>query len=221
MTRSIFVICWTGRSAGFSPLWKEHTHRLFGTSHYDPAVAHPDENGYIVPKHPEASHPPPEKAEPGLIYRGMSHEEYQHALKRGSFESTGEHNIGDKQKGLTYFSSDPHQAKTYSHSFAPWYHGATPHHPAVVVAVKDRKNYEVDPRYPTELGVRGSTPTSDIHHVYFGKPYHVKPGHVDINVDHTGPSEGSRDTPSAHLMWHREDMHSGTHESLYRHTRRD
>jgi len=149
----------------------------------------------------------PEKAEPGVIYRGMSHEEYHSALKSGHFGSYGGYNIGDAQKGLTYHSSDPRQAEGYAHSFAPWQQKATPSHPAVVVAIKDRHNYEVHPHFPTELGVRGEIPTSEIDHVYIGKPYHVKSGQIDVMSDsHTGKNvhEGSRFSSTANLIWHKE-----------------
>ena len=71
-----------------------------------------------------------------VIYRGMSAEEYRNAMDDGFIQSKGKYNIGDEQKGLTFFSLSPSQAQTYANDFTPAGFKATPDRPAYVVAIK-------------------------------------------------------------------------------------
>jgi hypothetical protein len=119
------------------------------TDHYDPSLADlkiVDEGTVIERKIPVLKshlssditplHNEHGKSRNDVIYREMSNEEHQHFLKTGKIESHGEHNIGEKQKGLTYWTTDHRTAASYANNFAPWQHQATFEHPAWVIAAK-------------------------------------------------------------------------------------
>jgi hypothetical protein len=74
--------------------------------------------------------------DPDTIYRGMSSEEYDNIIKSGEVESKGTHNIGEGQKGLTYWTTDPRMADSYANGFAPAEFKPTFTHPAYVIATK-------------------------------------------------------------------------------------
>jgi hypothetical protein len=148
------------------------------------------------------------KSEPGHIYRGMSYEEYQNALRDGYFESKGGFNLGEAQQGLTYFSTDPTQAQSYANGFAPWMYKATPSRPAVIVEVKDPGNHVDVPglgRTTTEVGIRGKVPTSSITRAWLGKPHIVDEGSFDVVRDkYRGTSIGGGASYSASVHWEEE-----------------
>lgn len=157
---------------------------------------------------------PLQKGEGGTLYRGMSYEEYEGALKSGKFQSTGDYNIGDAQKGLTFFSTDPQQAEAYAHGFAPWPYKAVPGRPAVVVAIKDPGgNHLIERSRPTEIGIHGEVPTSAITHAYFGHPVIVQSGRVEVRQQEgRAPQTGSSASPSASLRWSDQE-HEAEHAS--------
>lgn len=113
----------------------------------------------------------PAKEEEGIIFRGMSEAEYTTAMKDGQIKSAGLYNIGDDQKGLTYYSTNPDEAASYSANFAPKAHKPTFGKPAYVVAVKrpgDDSIKKVKGTAESEIGVKTAIPTSDIVGVYRG-----------------------------------------------------
>ncbi len=128
---------------------------------------------------------------PDLIHRGMSHEEYHSILKTGRIESKGRYNIGDVQKGLTYFTTQPASAVNYASSFAPSKHKPSPERHAYVVSVKkpsqDRIQH-VEGTAKHEVGVKGHIPASDIVAVYRGRV-----------IAHTTKDKYS--SASSHLHW--------------------
>jgi 2'-5' RNA ligase len=148
------------------------------------------------------------KSEPGRIYRGMSYEEYQNALRDGHFESKGGFNLGEAQRGLTYFSTDPQQASSYANGFAPWMYKATPSRPAVIVEVDDPGNHVDVPglgRTSTEVGIRGKVPTSSVRRVWLGKPHIIDEGEFDLIRDkYRGTSIGGGASYSASVHWEEE-----------------
>jgi hypothetical protein len=54
-----------------------------------------------------------------IIYRGISSNEWDSILETGKVQSRGDHNIGDEQVGLTYWSTDIDSAISYANGFAP------------------------------------------------------------------------------------------------------
>lgn len=181
--------------------WETHVRPITGSiTKYDPATAHIVDD-VVVPKNEVDDFP--KHAEPDTLYRGMSYEEYTSAMRSGAFKSEGSYNIGEQEKGLTYFSSDPRQAQSYAHGFAPWQYAATPTRPAVVVAVKDPGGHIVHPQRPSEIGITGKVPTSSIKQVYFGKPYAIKAGQIDVINEFGRVAEGSRMSPSIGVLWGR------------------
>jgi hypothetical protein len=114
---------------------------------------------------------PPEPQE-GVIWRGMSGGEYKNLLEQGFLESKGDYNIGEIQKGLTIFSSNPRTAEMYAHDFAPREFKATPESSAYVVGI--RKPSGAVPqtqKNPSEFGVTGQIPIEDIVSVYRGNVF--------------------------------------------------
>lgn len=110
--------------------------------------------------------------EDGIIHRGMSHDEYHNILKTGKIESKGRYNIGDQQKGLTYFTTKADSAGSYATSFAPNSKKPTPEKGAYIVSIKrpseDRIKH-VEGTGEHEVGVIGPISSNDIVAVYHGK----------------------------------------------------
>ena len=71
-----------------------------------------------------------------VMFRGMSHEEYEEFRQTGYIHSHGRHNIAPSEEGTTLFSTDPRTAETYAHHMAPPEYKPTPGRPAYVLAVK-------------------------------------------------------------------------------------
>jgi hypothetical protein len=175
---------------------------------YDPEHAH-EEDGRARPNNQsEWNAAIPDKQEPGTLYRGMSWEEYQNAMKSGQIASKGDWNIGDAQKGLTMWSSDPVQARSYANDFAPWQYKATPTRPAVIAAIRDPGENEhvyTVPNEPREIGLRNPVPTSEISHVFVGRPVIASSGQMDVRThEGGGMEEGSGASPSSYVRWSRE-----------------
>jgi hypothetical protein len=113
------------------------------------------------------------------IYRGMSHDEFHAAKKNGFIRSNGSYNIGDAQKGLTYFTTQPSAAISYSNSFAPSKHKPVPGRNAYVVAVRRPPPEHIRRVQGTgehEIGVQGDVPWSHVVGAYEGVPYEHVPG---------------------------------------------
>lgn len=142
-----------------------------------------------------------EEKTPGVIYRGMSHEEFQNVKKLGYIQSKGAQNL-DGQEGLTYYSHDPKQAQSYANSFATVENKPSGIHKAYVVAVK---NPGTDVRIPgvgeDEVGIPHKISTDDILHVHEGRVYAAHPGSYSIYKGWDGLEEGSSGAPIVHVGW--------------------
>lgn len=128
----------------------------------------------------------PEAAEEGLIYRGMSADEYEAIRKSGLIQSQGKYNIGDAQANLTYFGTDPRTAGSYANSFAPRDFKPTFEKPGYVVGVRrpgDEQIRHVEGTGSNEVGVFGAIDASDIRKVYRGNVIDHIPGD-----EYTSPS---------------------------------
>ena len=140
------------------------------------------------------------KAPEGMLWRGMSSEEYQLARKRGYFESIGEYNVGGKaQENKTYFSTDVAQAGHYATWYAPPQFKPTFEHPGYVVGIPDRPSLLRE--QGTEVGVPGKIPFKDVQNVYVAKPYAISPGTTSVSEDYNGWVKGGGVQPSVRVAW--------------------
>jgi len=147
-------------------------------------------------------------AQDGVLYRGMSAKEYAAFQQTGQVQTAGAYNMGDQQKGLTYFTTDPQSAASYSNGFAPAEFKPSPGNPAYVVGVKTPSADRLRNMYgqagnmgvSDERGVVGSIPASDVVSVHRGDVIEYTP---QINN-----SRGERAvSASATLLWTRVDAH--------------
>jgi len=146
----------------------------------------------------------PRKA--GLIYRGMSWQEYQNSLKRGYFKSRGGYNIGASQKGATCASRSPEQAMSYASWFTPFPKTPTPEEPGVVVAFEENALWEGNNLYTgssNEVQRKGIIPLSEMEEVYVFQMEKFIPGHMEIIKDAHGMQSGSRSGPRVEGTWRR------------------
>jgi hypothetical protein len=129
------------------------------------------------------------------LYRGMSHEEYENFLKTGTIQSQGQYNIGDSQKGLTYFTTSPKTAESYANSFAPEKYKPTFNRPAYIVAIKRPANEHIRQVKGTgehEFGIARPIEAHEVKEIYRGKVVAYDPGEGDSR---NGVS------PTAYLHW--------------------
>lgn len=182
---------------------------------HDPEISH------LETPHPEDPYPrtyarlkpdsgyqqeiPNEKTD-GVMYRGMSHEEFHSVKHTGKIQSLGGHNM-DGQEGLTYFSHSPAQAQFYANSFAPVQHKATGQHPAYVVAVKNPgTGVRVPGTGEDEIGIPHHISDADILHVHVGRVFAAEPGSFDVRKEWDGKHvEGSSSAPSTSIGWKKEE----------------
>lgn len=121
----------------------------------------------------------PWEKDEGSLYRGMSDEELLQALRDSFIESKGEHNIGEAQRGLSYFSTEPRQAVSYAGTFAPYNWLPSFDHPGFVARIPRPERTEVHPRFPTEVGVRGKVPMGNADILRL-QPYGIRAGRLDL-----------------------------------------
>ena len=146
----------------------------------------------------------PRKA--GLVYRGMSWQEYQNAKRKGYFKSRGSYNIGTTQVGATCGSLDPDTAMLYAANFAPMQKKPTPNEPGVVIAFKLNDKWESNKNMTgssTERQCMEPLSWSDVKEVYIFQMETFIPSHMEIWKDVHGLQLGSRDTPSVIGKWKR------------------
>jgi hypothetical protein len=145
------------------------------------------------------------KSEEGVLWRGMDAGAWNEAVKAGEIKSPGLYNIGEKQVGRTYWTTDPGSAESYAHGFAPWQFKAGYGRNAIVVKIADPKIADTTSEQGHERGIPGPVNLSHVLEVYEGIPYAFKPGTVDIirklrNSD-TSFREGSRSSPDTSVGW--------------------
>lgn len=195
------------------------------TVHYDPALTggqlprpgkwgHEWENPDAVRNKLTDLNPPP-----GMLWRGMSREEYERSRDRGYFESEGGHNF-DSQQGLTFFSTKPEQAENYATWFAPQAYKPTFTHPGYVVGIPDRPDAprgaipgenEID---STEVGLPGRIPFSEATHHYVGQVSTLTPGSQGVSEGWHGWEESGGSHPSSNIVW--SQVHPGQHTAARR-----
>lgn len=142
----------------------------------------------------------PDGKEEGYLFRGMAYEEFCQARTRGYFESSGSHNLGDEQIGLTYFSKDKGQASYYASGFAPWQHKPAVDRPAVMVKIRDPGDHVIAAGTgENEVGLRGRLPFSLFVAADFAHPIAIYPGYLEI-VEKQWAKDNKFDTGSASGM---------------------
>jgi hypothetical protein len=136
------------------------------------------------------------------LWRGMSGEEWEETLKHRTVSSKGEYNLGDIQKGATYFSESARQALSYSAGFAPWTFMPTWTKPAVVIRIKRPTNVEMLTENKPEVGIKGTVPLSEIDKVYEVRLATEQPGDLEVLVDtrYKQVKTGSRSGQSQHRV---------------------
>lgn len=141
----------------------------------------------------------------GMLWRGMSDEEYQAAVQSGYFESPGEYNVGgDAQVGKTYFTTGPDHAESYANSFAPWQFTPTFTRPGHIIGIPDRPDIPREGGH--EVGISGRIPFDEVVHHYVGHPYAIVPGSYR-GVSNKYDGEWDREPPyrsqsaNAYLEW--------------------
>jgi hypothetical protein len=141
----------------------------------------------------------------GIIYRGMSAEEYQFFLREGRIESTGDYNIGDQQTGLTYWTTEPSMAVSYANSFAPMQHKPTFQHPAYIVAARmPMETRRVKGTGEAEVGVARPILANEIVAIWEGTPYDYNPPSFTVYRQPEGHYEfGGGQGGMVDLVWKR------------------
>jgi len=146
------------------------------------------------------------------IYRGISHEEYQDIVRRGFVQSKGEYNIGEAQRGLTYWTEKPDTAAYYASGFQPWQATPTFGRPAYVIAAR-RPSAEHIRNVPGtgegEVGVAQAIRRSDLVAVWRGDVAYHQPGRMELRRQGYSGSDyaiGSRSSPSSRVVWRRVAM---------------
>lgn len=120
----------------------------------------------------------------GMIWRGMSHEEWEAAKANGYIESNGSYNLGDEnsyQRGRTYFSTRPESAALYATGYAPWQFQPSFSRPGHVVAIPDRPDVArgalgEGSADQSEVGVPGRIPFDQVAQHYVARPFAIFPG---------------------------------------------
>lgn len=146
--------------------------------------------------------------DPGLVYRGMSWEEWQYIRRKGQIQSKGGYNIG--QEGLTFYGNAA-TALYYASGFAPTPFITSIRRPSVVIAIP-RKLVMDHGDLPDEIpggdfAHRGPVDASNIAAAWMLSPTRAKIGSVELRFEWRrkegerdfvpGPiKEGSRSSPS-------------------------
>lgn len=148
-----------------------------------------------------------DEKKPGVIYRGMSHEEFENVKKTGQIKSHGQYNM-EGQEGLTYYSHDPHQAQSYAHAFAPTHVKGSGAHKVYVVAVKDPgTDVRVKGVGDDEVGIPHPISAKDIIHYHEGRSFAAAPSKYSIVKGYGGFEEGSSSTDSSQVAWKKIPFH--------------
>ena len=177
--------------------------------YYDESLSEIGEDGYPKLRSDSgySESIPEEAGEPGFIYRGVGHAEYQSIVESGKVQSRGAYNIGDRQVGLTYFADRGGTAASYAGGFQPYHKLPTFEEPSYIVKIARPPDELIDKTAAPEgeVGVRGAVPTTEIVAVYEVRPYMMKSGSVELmrgySKGETVYGEGSRASPSVHVAY--------------------
>jgi hypothetical protein len=139
----------------------------------------------------------------------MSYEEFENFKRTGEIVSNSSYNIGDEQKGLTYWSDNPGQATTYANDFAPLQFKAIIGKPAYVVAAKRPPESDIKKVRGTgedEVGVKVPIKKADVLAVWEGTPFQYDTGSftlTDEGVEEGTLRPGGSSGSSSWLRWER------------------
>jgi hypothetical protein len=189
---------WTGGgtagSGSYKPAYSDERRGSYDPAFFDKERIDADAGLWVERLHPKPNlvDRVPAKASPGLIYRGMSNEEFEAFRKSGQIKSAGGYNIGQQQQGLTYYATDPATAESYANGFAPAKFKPSPGRPAYVVGVQRPAPEHIRPVEGTgtdEVGVTRPILANEVRSIHRGTPVEYDPG-----------TPGSV-SPSAWLHW--------------------
>ncbi len=140
-----------------------------------------------------------------LIYRGISHEEYNNIMKTGIIKSKGDYNL-EGQEGLTYFSTDPTVAAHYATGFAPVQYKPTLQKPSYVISIPKNKykSVHIPGVGEHEVGISEPVSVGDIHNIYVAKPYSAMSGSRQFRRQYFERSKyefGSASPATTHVYW--------------------
>lgn len=175
-----YRLTWRGATAKYDP------------DYYDKKVDKLDYNGksiaykHVLVKKPHTNTNLADILKPSddVIHRGMSHEEYENIKKTGKIASKGGGNLGKEQEGLTYFTTEPSSAESYSNTFAMSKNKPTPERPAYVVSIRrphPSRIKHVEGTGKHEVGVTGEISADDIVAVHKGHVIQHDPATFDMS----------------------------------------
>ena len=150
----------------------------------------------------------------GMAYRGISFEEMEEIKRTGKIKSKGEYNIGEGQKGLTFFAKRPDSAAFYATSFTPNAKVPTPDTPAYVIGVPRKSLKEVKNDFVPdgEIGAANTIDASQIAEIHRADPYAIESGNQVWSKDpYFGPRERDgwgtnySSKPGVRYTWTKED----------------
>lgn len=135
-------------------------------------------------------------ADPSMLYRGLSHEEWEQAKQRGFFQTNGEYNIGNEQG--TMFSTRPDQAASYAAGFAPWHRKPGFNAPSYVISIPRPNDAFPHPSFrpddTSEIVVPGQIPFSQVRQAWQFRPYAIRHGDMDVRTEDFGKTWMGRPT---------------------------
>ena len=141
---------------------------------------------------------------PGRVYRGMSHQEYINAKKKGCFRSRGGYNIGDAQVGKTFGTTEAQTGQIYASGFQPFSKTGTPDKPSKVVVFKKTKEWKQAPDTgsQTERAREDVIPFSEVEEVYEQDFEKWEPGYFELQETWGGElTQGARCSPKVREKW--------------------
>ena len=141
-------------------------------------------------------------ADAGMMYRGMSWEEWEDTVRRGYIESKGSMNIGRDQEGLTYYATTASEAAWYASAGAGVRWKPAIGMPAVVVGVPRRAGEHVPGTGEGEIGYRGRIGIDEIRVRFEGHLLVTSEGELDLIINPDGTYEdGSMRPPATGVYW--------------------
>lgn len=167
---------------------------------FDPRKAHMD-GGAVRPR--VGSEQIPAVKQDGVLYRGMSAEEYAEFQRTGQIQSRGHYNLTG-QENTTSFALDPQDAAGYAVG-APAAFKPTFDRPAYVVAIRApeetarRQLPGMDPTY--EVSVVRPISKDEVVGAWRGDVYAVRTGDQDLTQSYGQWRRSSGSQPTAYVTW--------------------
>lgn len=145
----------------------------------------------------------PADAQPGLVYRGMSFEEFVSVLRTGEVRSNGCRNLSS-QEGMTVWGTDARTAASYANGFAPMAFKPTFRRPAFIVAAPwPQEVRNVPGMGDNEVGVMRGIRLDELTAVWRGRVFDFDPGTIELVPHGKEHRQGSAVMPSARVVWDR------------------